>query len=70
MIALGQKFLPNHIGTSSGIMLGLAVSVGGMVAPGIGWVGDNYGLEQAMWVVAGFAALTMVLAFLIPNLRK
>lgn len=69
-IALGQKFLPNHIGTSSGIMLGLAVSVGGMVAPGIGWVGDHYGLTAAMYVVAGFSVLVMLLAYLIPDPRK
>lgn len=66
-IALGQKFLPNHIGTSSGIMLGLAISIGGMVTPGIGWVGDHYGLSAAMYVVAAFAVLTMCLAFLIPR---
>jgi FSR family fosmidomycin resistance protein-like MFS transporter len=69
-IALGQRFLPGHIGTSSGIMFGLAVSIGGMVAPGIGWVGDHYGLPSAMYVVAAFAALTLWLAFLIPNLPK
>lgn len=67
MIALGQRFLPNHIGTSSGIMMGLAVSIGGMISPGIGWVGDHYGLPAAMYVIAGFGALTMVLAFLIPG---
>ncbi len=65
-IALGQKFLPNHLGTSSGIMLGLTVSIGGMLAPGIGWLGDQYGLTTAMYGVAGFAILTMFLAFLIP----
>jgi FSR family fosmidomycin resistance protein-like MFS transporter len=69
-IALGQKFLPGHIGTSSGIMLGLAVSIGGMVAPGIGWVGDKCGLPAAMYVVAAFAVLTMCLAFLIPDSEK
>ena len=69
-IALGQKFLPNHIGTSSGIMLGLAVSVGGMVSPGIGWIGDQYGLKTAMYAVAAFAVLTMILAFFIPSRQK
>ena len=69
-IALGHKFLPNHIGTSSGIMLGLAVSIGGMVAPGIGWIGDHYGLTTAMYGVAGFAVVTMFLALLIPNPPK
>ena len=70
MIALGQKFLPNHIGTSSGIMLGLAVSVGGMIAPGIGWIGDRFGLTTAMYTVAGFAVLTMILAYVIPKPQK
>ncbi len=69
-IALGQKFLPNHIGTSSGIMLGLAVSIGGVVAPGIGWVGDHYGLTAAMYLIAGFAVLTMCLAQFIPDPEK
>ncbi|SBW10464.1 conserved membrane hypothetical protein [uncultured delta proteobacterium] len=67
MIALGQKFMSNHIGTSSGIMFGLAVSIGGMVAPGIGWIGDRYGLTMAMYAVASFAVLTMLLALLIPG---
>ena len=69
-IALGQKFLPNHLGTSSGIMLGLAVSIGGMLTPGIGWIGDHFGLPMAMYVVAIFAGLTMVLAFMIPKRQK
>ena len=72
-IALGQKFLPNHIGTSSGIMMGLAISIGGMVTPGIGWVGDHFGLTAAMYTVAGFSLLTLLFAYLIPdpdNVRK
>lgn len=69
-IALGQKFLPNHIGTSSGIMLGVAVSIGGMVAPGIGWISDLYGLTKSMYVIAGFVILTTILAFLIPKKPK
>ena len=51
-------------------MLGLAVSIGGMGAPGIGWIGDNYGLTTAMYVIGAFAALTMFLAFLIPDSAK
>ncbi len=66
-IALGQKFLPNHIGTSCGIMLGLAVSIGGMVAPGLGWLGDRYGLTASMYAVAAFGLLTLWFAYLIPG---
>jgi FSR family fosmidomycin resistance protein-like MFS transporter len=69
-IALGQNFLSNHLGTSSGIMLGLAVSIGGMAAPAIGWVGDRFGLPAAMYTVAGFSLLTLLFAYLIPNPHK
>jgi hypothetical protein len=41
-----------------------------MVAPGIGWIGDQYGLTRAMYAVAAFAVLTMFLAFLIPGRQK
>lgn len=70
MIALGQGFLPNRMGLSSGIMLGLTVSIGGMLAPVIGWVGDNYGLSAAMFTITGVAVATLVLAYLIPNPGK
>ena len=70
MIALGQKYVPNHIGTSSGIMLGLAVSVGGMVAPGIGWIGDHFGLTTAMYTVAAFSVPMLLLAYRISGSPK
>ena len=66
MIALGQKFLPNRIGMSSGITLGLTISVGGMLAPGFGWIGDRFGLSVAMYTVAGVALLASVCAYQIP----
>ncbi|NLW77849.1 MAG: MFS transporter [Ruminococcaceae bacterium] len=70
MIVLGQGFLPNRVGLSSGIMLGLTVSIGGMLAPVIGWVGDNYGLPAAMYTITGVAVLALVIAYLIPNPDK
>lgn len=47
-VTLGQDFLPRHMGTASGITLGLAVSVGGLASPVIGALADTYGLEQAL----------------------
>jgi hypothetical protein len=32
-VTLGQDYLPNWIGASSGVTLGLAISIGGMLAP-------------------------------------
>lgn len=48
MVVLGQKFLPNHIGLASGITLGLAISVGGVMAPLLGWISDSYGIHAAL----------------------
>lgn len=47
-VTLGQDFLPNHMSTASGVTLGLAVSVGGIATPLIGWLADHIGLEYAL----------------------
>jgi len=61
MVALGQKFLPNRIGLSSGITLGIAISLGGVVVPILGKMADTYGLMSAMYIVAAAGILTTVL---------
>lgn len=66
LIALGQRFLPNRIGTSSGITLGLTISIGGMLAPGVGWIGDHYGLSMAMYAVCAVAFLAVLIAYWVP----
>ena len=64
-IALGQHYMPNHLGLASGITLGLSVSVGGVFSPLLGRIGDNYGLTTALYVVAGIAFAGFLLTFLI-----
>ena len=44
LVVLGQKLLARNIGFASGVTLGLATSMGGMAAPCLGWIADNYGL--------------------------
>ncbi|HIU63695.1 MAG TPA: MFS transporter [Candidatus Avacidaminococcus intestinavium] len=44
LVLLGQKYLPNKIGFASGVTLGLAVSIGGLVTPLIGQYADQHGL--------------------------
>ena len=56
-IVLGQKFLPNRLGLASGVTLGLNVTIGGMFAPLLGRIGDNYGLTTSMYVLVGVALL-------------
>ena len=67
MIVLGQKYLPNRLGLASGITLGLAVSVGGIFAPILGWIADKYGLLLAMDVIAYLPILAAVMAFTLPS---
>ncbi|NPV92689.1 MAG: MFS transporter [Firmicutes bacterium] len=62
MIVLGQKYLPNRIGLASGVTLGLAVSVGGITTPILGWFADHYGLLQAMNLITYVPVLAIIMA--------
>lgn len=66
MTVLGQKYLPNRLGLASGVTLGLAVSVGGIAAPALGWFADNYGLPHAMQLVTYLSIVSAVMAFTLP----
>jgi FSR family fosmidomycin resistance protein-like MFS transporter len=47
-ITLGQDYLPRHVGTASGVTLGLAVSAGGLAAPALGALADTTSLQAAL----------------------
>ena len=67
MIVMGHKFLPNHIGLSSGVTIGLSVSIGGIAAPLLGRVADFYGLLPVMYIIAAVAVLPAFFAFAMPK---
>jgi MFS transporter, FSR family, fosmidomycin resistance protein len=48
MVLMGQQYLPNHPGAASGVTLGLAASIGGIVTPLFGRVADHYGLHTSL----------------------
>ena len=56
-VVLGQKYLPNRLGTATGVTLGLAVSIGGISAPVLGMIGDNFGLVTVLHVLAGISLM-------------
>lgn len=66
MVVLGQKYLPNHMGLASGVTLGLAVSVGGVFAPLLGWVSDHYGIHAAISCLVVVPVIATVLASTLP----
>lgn len=67
MVVMGQEYLPNSVGTASGVTLGLAVTIGGITAPVFGHVADLYGIHIAMISLALFPLLGTVLALTLPR---
>jgi FSR family fosmidomycin resistance protein-like MFS transporter len=65
MVALGQSYLPNRLGLASGISLGVVVSVGGVVSPAIGLVGDHWGLRASLALICGIALIAAALSFIV-----
>lgn len=66
-VALGQKFIPNHLGLASGITMGLASSFGGVISPMLGKVADNMGIPVVMWILVGIAAAACLSSFFVPD---
>lgn len=62
-VVLGQQYLAKNIGFASGITLGLATSLGGVVAPLLGWIADNYGMTSAFQSLAGLAVVGAIFAY-------
>ncbi|PZG14519.1 MFS transporter [Nonomuraea aridisoli] len=61
-VTLGQDFLPARVGTASGVTLGLAVSVGGLVSPLVGAVAEAASLRTALACLVAFPVLAWLLA--------
>lgn len=66
-VALGQSFVPNHLGMASGISFGVMVCIGGVMSPVLGLVGDAVGLRPVMMLLALIAFVGVVIALFIPS---
>jgi FSR family fosmidomycin resistance protein-like MFS transporter len=69
LVVLGQEYLPNHMGTASGVTLGLAVSIGGMMSPVLGHIGDVAGVAASFYAAAALAVLAALLGLVLPAER-
>jgi FSR family fosmidomycin resistance protein-like MFS transporter len=65
-IVMGQRYLPNHVGLSSGITIGVAVTIGGLAAPFLGKVADLHGIRAALALIA---FLPVLIALMTLTLR-
>lgn len=61
-VTLAQDHLPRNPAMASGIALGLALSVGGMVSPLFGWLADTHGLRAALAAALVLLAMATLLA--------
>lgn len=69
-VTLGQNYLPTRIGTSSGVTLGLAISVGGRVTPALGALADTISLHLAVTMLAAFPLAGLALALRLRRPRS
>ncbi len=69
-IVLGQSYLPNRIGLSSGVTLGLAVAIGGGAAPFIGRIADLYGVWTALASVSCLPVFILLFALSLPEPQR
>lgn len=61
-VILGQDYLPNRIGTASGVTVGLAVTVGGLFNPVLGALADATSLHFTFVALIALPALAFVLS--------
>lgn len=69
LVVMGQEYLPNRIGTASGVTLGLAVTTGGLAAPLLGLVADRWGVAAPLLVVSALPLVAVALALTLPDSR-
>jgi FSR family fosmidomycin resistance protein-like MFS transporter len=69
-MVMGQEYMPRHVGTASGLVIGLSVGLGGVAAVALGRLADGTSLRTALFVAAAAPMLAVVLAALLPPVRE
>lgn len=69
-VTLAQDYLPRNQATASGLTLGLAMSIGGMVAPLFGMLSDARGLRFTLCTVLVLFCVATVLAWCLRNRER
>lgn len=67
VVVIGLEYLPQRIGVASGVTLGLAVTVGGLMAPVFGAIGDRFGLIPVFGTIAAFGVLAFAASLMLPR---
>jgi FSR family fosmidomycin resistance protein-like MFS transporter len=68
-IVIGQHYLPNHVGFSSGVTLGVTVAIGGIFTPLLGKIADHYGLWSTIAIISIIPFLSAIVTLSLPNMK-
>ncbi|HXZ99030.1 MAG TPA: MFS transporter [Candidatus Binatia bacterium] len=69
-MTLGQDYLPTRIGTSSGVTLGLGITAGGLLAPGLGALADVTSLRTSLLALLVFLPIALVITMRLRDPRR
>jgi len=69
-MVMGQEYMPRHVGTASGLVIGLSVGLGGVAALALGSLADLSSLRTALFVAAAAPLIASALAFMLPPARR
>jgi MFS transporter, FSR family, fosmidomycin resistance protein len=65
-MVLSQLYLPRHVGTASGLSVGLTMGIGGIAAVGLGALADAVDLKTALTISALPPLLGILLSLQLP----
>lgn len=66
-VTLAQDYLPNRVGTASGLTLGLTLSVGGLLSPAFGALADAWGVHTVLTTLIAVLAVAVLLTLRLPE---
>ena len=66
-VVMGQEYLPGRIGAAAGVTMGLSIGLGGVGAPILGALADNYGLPATMLAISALPLIGLALALSLPR---
>src|SRR5262245_48928705 len=69
-MVMGQEYMPRHVGTASGLVIGLSVGLGGVAALALGRIADLSSLRTALFVAAAAPLVASAFAFMLPPARR
>jgi len=69
-VVMGQEYLPNRLGTASGVMLGLVISIGGGIVAALGPLADATSARTVLFALCALPLLSILLVLRLPESNR